>query len=83
LFIHIPRTRYTDFKPFFLAFLKYSQEQVNELVLKLYTKGLTTRDVSDVLGNFFGEEMSYAQVSNLAERFHELRLAWKKSTLEA
>jgi putative transposase len=71
LFIHIPRTRYTDFKPFVLAFLKYSQEQVNELVLKLYTKGLTTRDVSDVLENFFGEEMSYAQVSNLAERFHE------------
>jgi len=27
--------------------------------------------------------MSYAQVSNLAERFHELRLAWEKSALEA
>jgi len=67
LVINIPRTRYTVFKPFVIEFLKYSQEQVNELVLKLYTKGLTTRDVSDILSNFFGEEMSYSQVSNLAE----------------
>lgn len=82
LLINIPRTRYTDFKPFVLEFLKYSQEQVNELVLKLYTKGLTTRDVSDILSNFFGEEISYSQVSNLAERFNEVRLAWEKSPLE-
>jgi putative transposase len=82
LVINIPRTRYTDFKPFVIEFLKYSQEQVNELVLKLYTKGLTTRDVSDILSNFFGEEMSYSQVSNLAERFHELRLGWENSPLE-
>jgi putative transposase len=82
LLINIPRTRYTDFKPFVVEFLKYSQEQINELVLTLYTKGLTTRDVSDVLKNFFGESVSYSQVSNLAERFHELRLAWENSPLE-
>jgi transposase-like protein len=82
LVINIPRTRYSDFKPMALEILKYNQEQVNELVLKLYTKGLTTRDISDVLSSFFGEEISYAQVSNLAESFHKLRLAWEQSPLE-
>ena len=82
LLIHIPRTRYTDFKPFVVEFLKYSQEQINELVLTFYTKGLTTRDVSDVLKNFFGESVSYSKVSNLAERFHEIRLAWQNAPLE-
>ena len=82
LIINIPRTRYTDFKPFVLEFLKYNQEQINDLVLTLYRKGLTTRDVSDILKNFFGEEISYAQVSNLAEQFNELRTAWEKSSLE-
>ena len=82
LFIKIPRTRYTDFKPFVLEFLKYNQEQVNDLVLKLYTKGMTTRDISDVLGEFFGEDISYAQVSNLAEKFHDVRLTWENSTLQ-
>ena len=83
IIINIPRTRYTDFKPFVLEFLKYNQEQINDLVLTLYRKGLTTRDVSDVLKNFFGEEISYAQVSNLAERFNELRVLWEQSSLES
>lgn len=82
LIINIPRTRNSDFKPFVLEFLKYNQEQVNDLVLTLYRKGLTTRDVSDVLKNFFGEEISYSQVSNLAESFNELRQAWENSHLE-
>ena len=82
LFIKIPRTRYTDFKPFVLEFLKYNQDQVNDLVLKLYTKGMTTRDISDVLGDFFGEDISYAQVSNLAEKFHDVRSSWENSPLE-
>lgn len=63
--------------------MKYNQEQVNELVLKLYRKGLTTRDISDILKDFFGEEMSYSQVSNLAEKFHEIRQAWENSPLES
>lgn len=83
IIINIPRTRYTDFKPLAIEFLKYNQEQINDLVLTLYTKGLTTRDVSDVLKNFFGEHMSYSQVSNLAEKFNELRIAWEKSSLES
>ena len=31
LMINIPRTRYTDFKPLAMEFLKYGQEQVNDL----------------------------------------------------
>ena len=50
--------------------------------MKLYSKGLTTRDVSDILKGFFGEEVSCATVSNLEERFNELRKAWEKSHLE-
>ena len=82
LVINIPRTRYTVFKPLVLELLKYNQEQINELVLMLYSKGLTTRDVAQVLQNFFGEDMSYSKVSMLAEKFHEIRLAWEQIPLE-
>ena len=82
MLMYLERDEYTDFKPFVLEFLKYNQEQINDLVLTLYRKGLTTRDVSDILKNFFGEEISYAQVSNLAERFNELSLSWEKASLE-
>ncbi len=82
LMINVPRTRSGEFKPFVLEFLKYNQEQVNDLVLALYRKGLTTRDVSDILKNFFGTEISFSQVSQLAEKFNELRLVWENSKLE-
>lgn len=83
LVINIPRTRTGDFKPFVLEFLKYHQEQVNELVLTLYKKGLTTRDVQDILKEFFSEDVSYAKVCDLAERFHAIRQAWEAMTLDS
>lgn len=83
LIINIPRTRSGNFKPFVLEFLKYNQEQINDLVLALYKKGLTTRDVSEILKDFFGEEISYSQVSNLAEKFNDLRKSWEISKLES
>ena len=82
LVINIPRTRYTEFKPLVLEFWKYSEAQINELVLTLYRKGLTTRDISSILKEFFGEEMSYAKVSDLAEKFHDIRQAWEQMTLQ-
>ena len=82
LLINVPRTRTGEFKPFVLEFLKCNQEQVNELVLTLYRKGLTTRDVSDVMKDFFGTDISFSTVSNLAEKFNEVRSAWENSPLE-
>ena len=35
LTINIPRTRYSEFKPLVIEFLKHNQEQVNVLVLTL------------------------------------------------
>ena len=60
LMINIPRTRTGEFKPFVLEFLKFNQEQVNDLVLLLYRKGLTTRDVSEILKDFFGTDVSFS-----------------------
>ena len=83
LMINIPRTRTGEFKPFVLEFLKYNQEQINGLVLVLYRKGLTTRDVSDVMRDFFGTDISFSQVSQIAEKFNEIREAWENSDLES
>ena len=82
LVINIPRTRLGEFKPVAIEFLKHRQESINELVLKLYVKGLTTTDVSDILESFFGTNMSPAQVCKLSEAFSDIRAAWEKSFLE-
>lgn len=60
-----------------------NQDQANELVLTLYKKGMTTRDISDVMTDFFGDSVSHTTVANLAEQFHAVRTAWEKSKLDA
>jgi len=81
--ISIPRSRDGQFKPLTLDLIKQQNEQINELALLLYRKGLSTRDVSSIMKEFFGESISNASVNNLASSFHEIRLAWEKRPLDA
>ncbi len=81
--ISIPRSRRGQFKPMLLDFINMQKDQVNELSLLLYRKGLSSRDVSDVMGEFFGESISRETINNLAESFHEIRRAWETRKLDA
>ena len=47
--INIPRTRDGNFSPATIELVKASNEQVQDLVLGLYKKGMTRRDISDQL----------------------------------
>jgi len=81
--IKVPRTRSGNFTPLAVELFRMSQEQVNELVLTLYKKGMTTRDVEDVMRQFFGDSISHTTISELADQFHDIRLAWERSPLES
>lgn len=80
--INIPRTRGGNFSPATIELVKASNEQVQDLVLGLYKKGMTSRDISELLADFFGEKISKSSVNNLAKSFHDIRQSWAKSTLE-
>ncbi|MCK4917189.1 MAG: transposase, partial [Candidatus Omnitrophica bacterium] len=47
--VNIPRDRLGIFKPVFLELLSEQTDKINELSFKLYIKGLTTREISDVV----------------------------------
>ena len=81
--INIPRSRNGHFKPIILDLIKQQKEQVNELALLLYRKGISSRDVSYILKDFFGESMSRESVNNLADSFQEIREKWEASPLDA
>jgi len=80
--INVPRTRTGDFSPDTLELVKIGQEQVNDLCLSLYKKGMTSRDVSELIKEMFGEGVSATKVTNLAKVFRKFREAWEKSKLE-
>lgn len=80
--INVPRTRTGEFSPDTLELVKISQEQVNDLCLSLYKKGMTSRDVSELIKEMFGEGVSATKITNLAKVFRQFREAWEKSKLE-
>jgi len=69
LCISISRSRTGKFKPMLMELINTQREQINELSLLLYRRGLSTRDVSDVMKEFFGESISRNTVNNLASSF--------------
>ena len=81
--IAIPRTRHGKFKPLLLELIHTQKEQLNQLPLLLYRKGLSSRDVSQVMEEYFGQSISRETVNNLAESFHTLRKKWQQTPLDS
>lgn len=82
LAVNIPRTRSGDFSPNAIELIKIGQEQMNNLCLTLYRKGMTSRDITATIKELFGDSVSATKVTNLAKSFNEFRLAWQGSGLE-
>jgi transposase-like protein len=81
--IQVPRTRNGTFKPLILELVNQQKEQINDLALLLYRKGLSSRDVSNVMEEYFGESISRETINNLAESFHGIRMKWQERELDA
>lgn len=82
LMINIPRTRSGAFSPVLLTLLDKSKDTINKLALGLYKKGLSMRDISSLLEEFYGESMSFARINDISEEFHNLRKSWEDKKLD-
>lgn len=82
MLINIPRTREKTFSPMTLELIKKNREDVDDLCLLLTKKGMTSRDISQILEEFFEESKSHTSVNKMAKAFYEMRQAWEKSNLE-
>jgi transposase-like protein len=82
LVIKVPRTRSGDFSPDTLELLKINQQQLDDICLSLYKKGLSGADISHFINECFGEKASPSKISQLAKIFHQFRTAWQNAPLE-
>ena len=80
--LSIPRDRMGLFKPVFLDCIKEQDQRLMDLSFKLYIKGLSTREVSEILEEFYDKKISASWVSNITKSFEEERKAWQNKKLE-
>lgn len=82
LSLSIPRDRLGVFKPVMLGLLNEQEEKVKELCFELYGKGLTTRQIEDVVSNIYGSSYSKSSISRITTDFSALVEAWLERSLD-
>jgi putative transposase len=81
--IEVPRDRDGTFEPVIVAKRQRRLSDVDEVVLSLYAKGLTTGEISAHFADVYGASVSKDTVSRITERVIEEMQTWSARPLEA
>lgn len=79
--LKVPRDRLGLFKPLILEVIKKDKENIDNLAFSLYSKGLSNRDINDVLKETYNLTSSPQYISNITSSFIELRKSWQERRL--
>lgn len=80
--LQIPRDRLGVFQPVILGLLNEQEEKVKDLCFELYGKGLTTRQIEDVVSKLYGSSYSKSSISRITTDFSALVNAWLERKLD-
>ncbi|AZA21850.1 MAG: IS256 family transposase [Lactobacillus helveticus] len=82
--IQVPRDRNSLFHQHTLPDYKQHADVLENMIIKLYSKGVTTREIADLIEKMYGSHYSPAQVSNISkqmipkvEAYHKRKLSDK------
>ena len=81
--LRIPRDRQSSFTPTILAMFRDQESYLKEVSFQMYSKGLTTRDISDVMETIYGTHYSKSKISNINQSFYEQMQAWRSRDLDS
>lgn len=80
--LDIPRDRKGEFEP---QVVKKNQTDISDIedqVLSMYAKGMTTRDISSHLSQVYGVDASAEMISHMTERILPIAKEWQNRPLE-
>jgi putative transposase len=81
--IAVPRDRNSTFEPKIVPKGQRRLGQVNDMILSLYARGMTTRDIQAHLAEVYGAEVSPALVSKITDVVADEITAWQTRPVDA
>jgi putative transposase len=81
--LDVPRDRKSDFEP---QIVKKRQEDISgleEKIISMYAKGMTTRDIQAHIKDLYGYEISAEMVSSITDKVLERAREWQGRPLES
>jgi transposase-like protein len=81
--LSVPRDRDNSFEPQLVKKHQRRFTSMNERILSLYAKGMTTREIEAAFEEMYGAEISPALISKVTESVMDEVIAWQSRPLEA
>jgi putative transposase len=81
--IQVPRDRQSTFHSPLLEPYQTSTNELEDKIIGLYAKGVSTRDIQATLHELYGVEVSAATVSTVTDKVWSLVEAWQNRPLQA
>jgi len=83
LVLNIPRDRNSDYSPRLIPKGQRMSDKLEEAIIGMYSRGMTTSDISEQVKNVYGVDVSEGTVSNVTARIIEHVKDWQARPLEA
>jgi putative transposase len=79
--IQVPRDRNGEFEPQIIARYAGNTNELEEKILAMYAKGMSTRDIAETLAELYGVDVSAPTISAITEKVWPLVEAWQSRPL--
>ena len=81
--IAVPRDRNGEFSPVVMEKRQTRSDDLENRILAMYAKGLSTRDIEDHLRDIYGVEASASLISKITDKVLPAVMEWQSRPLEA
>jgi transposase-like protein len=81
--LNIPRDRNSSFEPKLVPKHQRMSDKIEEAIIGLYSRGMSTRDIEEQIRELYGVEVSEGTVSNVTNRIIETVKTWQNRPLES
>jgi len=80
--IKIPRDRNGEFEPQIIKKYETTANEVEDQIIAMYAKGMSTRDIEDHMRDIYGIEVSAALVSKVTDKILPMVAEWQARPLD-
>jgi transposase-like protein len=78
----IPRDRNSEFEPQIIRKHETTASELEDQVISMYAKGMSTRDIESHLKDIYGIEASASLISNITNKIYPMVAEWQARPLE-
>ena len=81
--VQVPRDRNGEYEPKIIEKFASNTNELEEKIIGLYARGMSTRDIHDTLQEMYGVDISATTISAVTDKVWSLVEAWQSRPLEA